>query len=185
MRRKAKVINFGIMYGMGASALAENLTVPRKEASVFLEEYRKQFPKLNTYLESVVTDAKKNGYTTTFFGRKRNLSKINSVIPFIRAMYERMAINAPIQGTAADIIKLAMIRTHETLHEQGLDTHVKLLLQIHDEIIFEAEEQYAQQATEIITQTMQQIIPESFVGKITIPPFLVSVSMGKTWAELK
>ncbi len=185
MRRQAKVINFGIMYGMGATALAENLGIPRKEASLFLEEYRKQFPILNTYLESVVRIAKDNGYTTTFFGRKRNLSKINSVIPFIRAMYERMAINAPVQGTAADIIKLAMIYTHNALQVQGLDTHAQLVLQIHDEIIFEVEEKYTEQVEKVITQVMEHIIPESLKGTLVIPPFLVSVSVGKTWAELK
>lgn len=185
MRRKAKVINFGIMYGMGATALSENLSVPRKEAQLFLEEYKKQFPVLNTYLESIVEFAKTHKYTETFFGRKRNFSKINSVIPFIRAMYERMAVNAPVQGTAADIIKLAMLQSHRVLHEHKLDVHAQLVLQVHDEIIFEVEEKYQKEVAELVERTMENIIPEDMKKDLIFPPFSTSVAFGKTWADLK
>ncbi len=185
MRRKAKVINFGIMYGMGATALSENLGVPRKEAQLFLEEYKKQFPGLNMYLESIVEFAKTHKYTETFFGRKRNFSKINSVIPFIRAMYERMAVNAPVQGTAADIIKLAMLHSRKILAEHKLDIHAQLVLQVHDEIIFEVEEKYQQEVAELIEKTMENIIPKNMKKDLIFPPFSTSVAVGKTWADLK
>ncbi len=185
MRRKAKVINFGIMYGMGATALAENLGIPRKEAQIFLEEYRKQFPTLNTYLESVVASAKQDTYTKTFFGRKRNLNKINSVIPFIRAMYERMAINAPVQGTAADIIKLAMIQVDAMIKKEKLENDVHLVLQVHDEIIFEVTEACVEKAIDTITSVMENVLPAKFKNDYTLPPFTVTVGTGKTWALLK
>jgi DNA polymerase-1 len=185
MRRRAKVINFGIMYGMGAGALAENLGVPRKEAQEFLEAYKKQFTILNSYLVSVIDFAKEHKYTTTFFGRKRNFNKINSVIPFIRAMYERMAINAPVQGTAADIIKCAMINVDTAIKKEHLDGAIRLVLQVHDEIIFEVIERDVERAKSCITKAMQDIIPDEFKKNYTIPPFSVTVAVGKTWADLK
>lgn len=187
MRRRAKVINFGILYGMGATALAQNLGVPRKEAQQFLEHYKASFPELNRYLENVLEDAKKNLFTKTFFGRKRNFKKIRSHLPFIRAMYERMAINAPIQGTAADVIKRAMINVEQQLVAENLQSDVRLVLQIHDEIIFEVKNELLARAQEIIVTAMEGVLSldRAQADNTVLPLLEVHVSTGTTWGELK
>ncbi len=186
MRRRSKVINFGILYGMGATALSQNLGVPRKEAQVFLEEYKAGFPTLAVYLEESLNFAKKNKYSVTLFGRKRNFKKIASPLPFIRAMYERMAVNAPIQGTAtADVIKRAMVQLDRTLTEKGIKQYVRLLLQIHDEIIFEVKDEYLTEATPLIISAMEGVLVCKETEGMQVPPLVIHVSTGKTWAELK
>jgi DNA polymerase-1 len=138
MRRRAKIINFGILYGMGVNALRENLGTDRKEAQIFYDNYFKQFPTIRDYLDSIKDFAKQNGYTITLFGRKRYFPAIKSPVPFIRAMAERMATNAPIQGTAtADIIKIGMKKADYALKDKKLDSQAKLLLQVHDELVCE------------------------------------------------
>ncbi len=187
MRRRAKVINFGILYGMGATALAQNLGVPRKEAQQFLEHYKASFPELHRYLENVLDDAKKNLFTKTFFGRKRNFKKIRSHLPFIRAMYERMAVNAPIQGTAADVIKRAMVHVEQQLVVENLQSDVRLVLQIHDEIIFEVKNELLPRAQEIIVTAMEGVLllDKMRADDIVLPLLEVHVSTGTTWDALK
>jgi DNA polymerase-1 len=186
MRRRAKVINFGILYGMGVNALKHNLGTDRKEAQIFYDNYFAQFPTIAAYLESIKNFAKQNGYTETLFGRKRYFPGIKSPIPFIKAMAERMATNAPIQGTAtADIIKIGMKRADDALKQAGLINEARLVLQVHDELIFEIKEDKVKKASKIIEDAMRDAVPSEFLeGKETVP-FLVSVSSGKTWGDIK
>lgn len=187
MRRRAKIINFGILYGMGSTALSQNLGVSKKEAQIFIDEYQKEVPILNTYLENIITEVKKEKYTRTFFGRKRNFQKIASPIPFIKAMYERMAINAPIQGTAADILKFAMVLVDTEIKKRNKTDVIRLVLQIHDEIIFEVDDAYLDEAQKIIEETMEQVLV-LHCGEHTdtqIPPLDVHVSVAKSMDLLK
>jgi len=186
MRRKAKVINFGILYGMGVNALKENLGSDRKEAQIFYDNYFAQFPTIADYLLSIKNFAKQNGYTKTLFGRKRYFPGIKSPIPFIRAMAERMATNAPIQGTAtADIIKIGMKRVDEALHRAGLIKDSKLILQVHDELVYEIKKEKVEEISKIIKQAMEDVIPLEFIKDINTVPLLVSVYFGKNWGDLK
>ncbi|GMQ95356.1 MAG: hypothetical protein BMS9Abin13_469 [Patescibacteria group bacterium] len=178
MRRKAKVINFGIMYGMGINALRANLGGTRAEAQEFYDNYFKAFPKIAAYFEGVKRTARKNGFTETLFGRRRYFEGINSSIPFVRAMAERQAFNAPLQGTAADIIKIAMKKADEGLKKEGLADKAHLLLQIHDELIYEVKEGAVKSAVRTVKDAMEHF-PE-------IPlPISVNVSVGEQWGEMK
>lgn len=177
MRRRAKVINFGIVYGMGVNALKDNLGSTRAEAQEFYDNYFTTFPKIAEYFEEVKSRAKKDGFTTTYFGRRRSFAGIKSAIPFIRASAERMAMNAPLQGTAADIIKIAMKKAHEGLAEAGLLKKAHLLLQIHDELLFEVEEGAVKKAREVIEYAMEHACEFPV-------PITVSVSEGGRWGEM-
>lgn len=186
MRRRAKIINFGILYGMGVNALKDNLGTDRKEAQEFHDNYFKQFPTIAAYLESIKDFAKKNGYTETLFGRKRYFPAIRSPLPFMRAMAERMATNAPIQGTAtADIIKIGMKRVEDDLEKEGLLEDVRLALQVHDELIYEIRGSKLKQAAIIIENVMKDVIPEEFLKDKESVPLLVSFGYGATWGDLK
>lgn len=185
MRRRAKVINFGILYGMGVNALKDALGTDRKEAQVFYDNYFIQFPQIQGYLDGVVEEVKKNGYSTTLFGRRRHFPGIKSPLPFIKAMAERMAINAPIQGTSADLIKIAMVRVDEYLKKEGLKDDVRLVLQVHDELVFEIKKNLDQMVLEKIASVMKECIPKEFVeGKKNVP-LEVHKSLGNNWGELK
>ena len=186
MRRKAKVINFGILYGMGVNALRANLGTERKEAQEFYDNYFAQFPTIYGYLESSKNFAKKNGYTETLFGRRRYFPGIKSSLPFIRAMAERMATNAPIQGTAtADIIKIAMKKVQDGLSNAGILDRTHLVLQVHDELIYEIKTELKDKAIKIIENEMTQVIPDEFLKGIESVPLCVSCNFGKTWGDLK
>jgi len=186
MRRSAKVINFGIIYGMGISALQKQLGTGRKEAQEFYDNYFKEFSTIRAYLESTKDFARKHGYTKTMFGRRRNFESINSKIPFIRAMAERMATNAPIQGTAtADIVKLAMIDIDREIKKTGLSQDVRLLLQVHDELIYEIKDSKIDEALDIIKNNMEKVFEHSFLKIIPEVPLIISADTGKTWLELK
>lgn len=182
MRRRAKVINFGILYGMGVNALRTNLGTSREEAKNFYDQYFKNFSTLAAYLERTKSDAAKNGYTETFFGRRRYFPGIRSKLPFIKAASERMAINAPLQGTCADIIKLAMVRVNDYLVEQSLTDKVFLILTVHDELVFEVEESVVDKVVPKIKDIMEHIVrPEDWNGL----PLIVNSSVGKNWGEMK
>ncbi|NVN97574.1 hypothetical protein HXX01_05125, partial [Candidatus Nomurabacteria bacterium] len=159
MRRRAKVINFGILYGMGVTALTANLNTNRKEAQIFYDNYFKQFPTIADYLESIKIFARKNGYTQTLFGRKRYFSAINSPLPFMKAMAERMATNAPIQGTAtADIIKIGMKNAEKELEKAGLLEDARIVLQVHDELVYEIKKEKLDKVVKIIKNGMIDVI---------------------------
>jgi DNA polymerase-1 len=182
MRRKAKVINFGIMYGMGVSALKQNLGTDRAEAQKFYDDYFNKFSGLASYLDAVKSDAVRVGYTETLFGRRRYFEGIKSKIPFIRAMAERMAINAPIQGTEADIVKLAMIKVNDYLTQENLLDKVVLLLQVHDELVFEMQADLVEKISPKIKELMENVVDlEKTKGVVC----QVEYKVGDNWGEMK
>ncbi len=197
MRRKAKVINFGIIYGMGISALRKNLVRPksdsdtrseevtREEAQKFYDNYFNQFSGLRDYLEKVKSFTLKNSYTETLFGRRRYFPNINSRIPFLKNMAERTATNAPIQGTAADIIKLAIKYVDEDLKVAGINSQVHLVLQIHDELVYEIEEGVLPQAEKIIKLAMEGVPQRSYLHYQTDIPLEVHSGFGDNLQEVK
>jgi DNA polymerase-1 len=186
MRRRAKVINFGILYGMGVTALRANLGTDRKEAQAFYDNYFAQFPSIAGYLESIKNFAKKHGYTETLFGRRRYFPGIKSNIPFMKAMAERMATNAPIQGTAtADIIKIGMKRAHDELVKAGIISGVRLVLQVHDELVYEIKEELLDQAKGLIENAMKNAIPNEFLENLEPVPLQVSSDTGRNWGAMK
>lgn len=186
MRRRAKVINFGILYGMGVTALQQNLGTTRAEAQEFYNNYFIQFPKIQAYLDGVIATAQKTKYTETLFGRKRYFPGLTSKIPFVRAMAERMAINAPIQGTAtADVVKLGMIKAEQALIDAKLQDKAKLVLQVHDELVYEVDTSVQSKVQKIVTEAMEHAIPEAFLKGREHVPLRVSVGVGSSWGELK
>lgn len=182
MRRKAKVINFGIMYGMGVNSLKVQLDSTREEAQKYLDEYFNKFSGLARYLENVKAETEKLGYTETFFGRRRYFEGMRSKIPFIRAMAERMAINAPIQGTEADLIKLAMVKIDEFIKKESLQEKVKLTLQVHDELVYEVAEDMADKVDKKIENIMETIIPKEKIKGIVLE---ANASVGNNWKEME
>jgi DNA polymerase-1 len=154
-RRTAKMINFGLLYGMEAFGLADRLGISREEAREHIDAYFSQFHHVKEYMSSVVTEARNQGYTTTLFGRRRYLPELKSDNFRIRQMGERMALNAPVQGTAADIIKAAMIDLDARLREERLAS--ALLLQIHDELILEVPEDEREIAEKLVVETMEGV----------------------------
>ncbi len=182
-RRRAKTINFGILYGMGVSALATALQVPRAEAQEFHDQYFAAFPTIKAYLDGVLKEATRRGYTTTMFGRRRPFQNLKSKIPFVKAMAERMAMNAPLQGTAADLVKKAMIAVDHAIRDAGLNNEVQLLLQVHDELIFEVADNpnVLKRAREIIKRAMESVHLATEGKEI---PLLVSYAEGKRWGSL-
>jgi DNA polymerase-1 len=182
MRRKAKVINFGILYGMGVNALVQNLGSDKKTAQNFYNTYFEKFPGLSSYLDGTKKFVEQNGYTETFFGRRRYFEGLKSKIPYIRAAAERMAINAPIQGTSADIIKIAMKKVDDFIVANNLEEKVFLILQIHDELIYEIAEDLKEEISPKIKRIMEEVMPiEDTLGV----PLIVEFESGKNWAELK
>ncbi len=180
MRIQAKVINFGILYGMGVNALKANLGSTREEAQKFYNEYFKTFSQLAKYLENIKKEASDKGYTETMFGRRRYFEGIHSKLPFIRAAAERMAINAPIQGTEADIIKVSMIRIHKRLGELGLLKDARLLLQVHDELVFEVRTPEVKKVARIAKEEMERVLSKEETKGV---PITTSAEIGKNWGE--
>jgi DNA polymerase-1 len=185
MRRKAKVINFGIIYGMGVTALRKNLGGTREEAQTFYNNYFNQFSGVRDYLERVKVFAEQNLYVETLFGRRRYFPNIRSRIPFLKNMAERTATNAPIQGTAADIIKLAIRFASEDLVQAKLADKVHLVLQIHDELVFEVEEEVLAKANQIIQNAMEQVLSRSYLQHKMVIPLLVHFNSGDNLGEIK
>ena len=177
MRRRAKVINFGIIYGMGINALKINLGCSREEAQIFYDEYFKDFKGMAEYVNNIKEIVRERGYTETLFGRKRYFPEINSPLEYIRKETERMAVNAPIQGTAADFIKIAMVRIDRELQDKRLKEKIRLLLQIHDELLFEIEENLIKEITPAIIEIMEGVYKDSV-------PIKVNVSMGNNWSDM-
>ncbi len=176
MRRFAKTVNFGIVYGMSAFGLAKNIGVTQKEAKKFIESYFRQYPGVKAYMETVKAEARRNGFITTLFGRRRYLPELASENKAVREAAERMAINTPIQGTAADIIKLAMIEVSRWLNQSALDA--KMLLQVHDELVIEALEKDAPLVASQVKKIMEGV---TMLGV----PLVVDTGIGANWAEAK
>jgi len=187
MRRKAKVINFGIIYGMGVLALRQNLGTSREEAQNFLNDYFATFSTLAAYLDRIKAETARKGYTETFFGRRRYFEGIKSKIPYVRASAERMAINAPIQGTEAVIIKLAMIKVDEYIRREKLENNVFPLLQVHDELVYEIRADGKEKVPpEKVVAEIEKIMQSVMDLKDTKGVALAShASIGNNWGELK
>ncbi|WP_038167150.1 DNA polymerase I [Verrucomicrobium sp. BvORR106] len=175
MRRTAKMVNFGIIYGISAFGLSQRLgNTSRTEAAQIIENYFKQYPGVKRYMEDIVTQARTLGYVETVVGRRRYLRDINSSNMSVRSATERVAMNAPIQGTAADMIKLAMVNVARSLKEGGFKT--RMLLQVHDELLFEVPADEVEKVKPVIEQGMREALPLKV-------PVLVEAGTGKTWLE--
>lgn len=174
MRRSAKAVNFGIVYGQGAFGLSKQLGTSQKEAAKFIETYFARYPKVTAYLDACKQEARKKGFSTTLFGRKRPIPEILNKNPMIRQGAERLAVNTPLQGTAADLIKLAMIAIDSEIDKRKLQG--KMILQVHDELIFEIPEKEVPVFEEIVKEKMEHVIALSV-------PIEVDMAVGKNWAE--
>ncbi len=173
-RSKAKAVNFGIAYGQGAFGLAQNLGIPRAEAKQIIDDYFAQFPGVRNYMDEMIGYCRTNGYIKTLMGRRRYLPDITSSNNTVRAHAERIAINAPMQGTAADIIKVAMVRIHQEIRQRRLKS--KLLLQVHDELVFDAHHQEADELKALVRERMEGAMQLAV-------PLVVDMGMGKNWLE--
>lgn len=175
-RRNAKAVNFGIVYGISSFGLSQDLSISRKEAAEYIKKYFETYPKIKEFLDKTVEDAKKDGYVTTLFGRRRPVPELSSSNFMQRSFGERVAMNSPIQGTAADIIKIAMIRVDQRLKEQGLRS--RIVLQVHDELLIEAHQDEVPQVSDILRNEMQKAADLSV-------PLEVDMHTGENWYEAK
>jgi len=174
MRRQAKAVNFGILYGMSAFGLAKQLNISRGEAKGFIEAYFEQFPTIQTFMDETLETARQQGYVETLLGHRMSVPDINSKNGMQRAYAERTAINAPLQGSAADIIKVAMIRLHQQLAEEAPEA--QLILQVHDELIVECPDSMVERVSHIMRETMQSAVTLNV-------PLTVDIGSGKSWFE--
>ena len=176
LRKRAKAVNFGILYGMGEYTLSEDLGISRAQAKRYIESYLAGFPSISKYLDDIKASARRDGYVTTLFGRRRRIAELESSNKNLQHFGERVAMNSPIQGSAADIIKIAMIRVAKELEDSGIDA--KLILQVHDELLIEARKDCAEQAYKILVNCMEEST------KLSVP-LDVEASIGDTWFDAK
>ena len=174
MRKRAKAVNFGIVYGIGGFSLAKDIGTSVGEATDYIKRYKMNYPEIDRYLDQVVKDAESDGYTTTAFGRRRYIPEINSSNGNMRAFGRRVAMNAPIQGTAADIMKIAMLKVNSALKAEGLDA--KIVMQVHDELVVEVRDDQVELCREIVRREMENAVSLSV-------PLTVDVTVGKNWLE--
>ena len=175
-RRNAKAVNFGIVYGISSFGLSQDLSITRKEAATYIEQYFATYPQVKTFLDKQVEDAKQNGYVTTLYGRRRPIPELKSSNFMQRSFGERVAMNSPIQGTAADIMKLAMIEVSRRIKEEGYKSRV--LLQVHDELVVEAVSEEKENLKTLLKETMESVVELKV-------PLIADVHEGKNWAEAK
>ncbi len=175
-RRNAKAVNFGIVYGISSFGLSQDLSITRKEAQEYIEQYFKTYPGIKNFLDTAVADAKEKGYAVTLFGRRRPVPELKSGNFMQRSFGERVAMNSPIQGTAADIIKIAMVRVHQELKKAKLDS--RLILQVHDELLIEAKEEELDQVKEILKREMMG------AAKLEVP-LEIDMHTGESWYDAK
>ncbi|HXP28568.1 MAG TPA: DNA polymerase, partial [Solirubrobacteraceae bacterium] len=176
MRSKSKMINYGIVYGLSDFGLADRLNIPRDEAKQFIDTYLERFPRVAAFIAETIEQAKQQSYVTTLWGRRRQIPELQARNYQVRTLGERLAVNTVIQGTAADIIKLAMVRTHAALAESKLTT--RLLLTIHDELLFEGPPEEADDARALVESEMCGVWDRE-------PPLAVDVGVGQNWLEAK
>jgi DNA polymerase-1 len=174
MRRKAKTANFGIIYGISVFGLAERLDIPRTEAKELIDGYFLTYPGVKAYIDESINIAKEKGYAETIYNRRRYLPDINSGNAIVRGYAERNAVNAPIQGSAADIIKVAMIRIFNRFEKEGLKS--KMILQVHDELNFSVPEDELSKVREIVLEEMENVV------KLSVP-MIADCGSGKNWLE--
>ncbi|MCI8589245.1 MAG: DNA polymerase I [Clostridiales bacterium] len=176
MRKRAKAVNFGIVYGISDFALAQDLGVTKKQAKDYIDSYMRTYPGVADYLNNVVEQAKEDGYVTTLFGRRRYIPELSAGKAMLRSFGERVAMNSPIQGAAADMMKLAMVKVHKALQEANLDAAI--ILQVHDELVIEANRECASLAARILQTEMENVMSLSV-------PLVAQTSIGETWYENK
>jgi DNA polymerase-1 len=176
MRSKSKMINYGIVYGLSDYGLADRLNIPREEAKAFIDAYLQRFPQVAAFIEHTIEQAKEDGHVTTLWGRRRQIPELRARNYQVRTLGERLAVNTVIQGTAADVIKLAMVRCHDALAAEGLDT--RLILTIHDELLFEGPPAEADAARVLIEREMCGVWDVE-------PAMAVDVGVGQNWLEAK
>ncbi|MBQ8309863.1 MAG: DNA polymerase I [Clostridia bacterium] len=176
MRKKAKAVNFGIMYGIGAFSLSDDIGVSRAEAQAYIDQYLAGYPGIDAYLKNTIRQGYEDGYVTTLFGRRRYIPELAGTNKMQQKFGERVAMNSPIQGTAADIIKLAMVRVHQRLSDSGLDA--RLILQVHDELLIESHRSCAAEAEQILKEEMENAVSYSV-------PMDVDIHVGNNWYEAK
>ena len=175
MRRKAKAVNFGIIYGQTRYGLASALNISPYEAQEFIDKYFKQYPKINSYITNTLIEAHEKGYVETLFGRKRYLKEeLNSRNAKIREFAERAAINAPLQGTSADLIKMAMVELDKNLKS----LRANILIQVHDELVLEVHNEDIDEVSKIVLQSME-------LGQPLSVPLDIGMKVGKSWMESK
>jgi DNA polymerase-1 len=174
MRKRAKAVNFGILYGMGEFSLAEDLKISRAKAKEYIDSYLASYPGINEYLHNVARDAREDGYVTTMLGRRRYIPELSSTNKNLQNFGERVARNSPIQGSSADIIKIAMINVDKALREHGKGA--KLLLQVHDELLIESPRECAEEILEILRTEMENAV------KLAVP-LKVDAHIGENWLE--
>jgi DNA polymerase I len=176
MRYLAKRINFGVLYGMGTYGLTRDTSLSHQDAQVFLERYWSRYPKIRQFMDETLQQARKTGFVMTLLGRRRYMPELTSSNGGVRQAAERAAINAPVQGTAADIIKIAMIRLHHELRARKLES--RMLLQVHDELLFEAPEAEIEELDALVRETMES----AFVMDV---PLRVETKHGRSWGEME
>ena len=176
MRKRAKAVNFGIVYGIGEFSLSDDLHISMKQAKEYIESYKASYPSVDAYLKDIVKEGYANGFVSTVYGRRRYIPELSGQNKMLKKFGERVAMNSPIQGTAADIIKVAMINVSRRLKEEGTDAH--LILQVHDELVIEANRSCASRASEILREEME--------NAISLPvPLSVELTVGNTWYDNK
>ena len=175
-RTSAKAVNFGIVYGISDFGLAEQIKVTKKEAKAYIEEYLRKYKGIKEYMDKIDQIAKEKGYVTTIFGRRRNIPELKSQNYMIRQFGSRAALNMPIQGTAADIMKLAMIEVNKKIEEYNLKT--KILLQVHDELLLEVPQEEKEKVTKMLKDSMENVV------KLSVP-LIAEVSEGYNWYSCK
>ena len=175
-RRNAKAVNFGIVYGISAFGLSQDLNISQKEAKEYIAQYYATYPGIKGFLDGLVAGAKEQGYVTTMYGRRRPIPELKSSNFMQRSFGERVAMNSPIQGTAADIIKIAMVRVHDRLKQEGLRS--RLILQVHDELLIEAYLEEVERVEQILREEMQQ------AASLKVP-LEVDMHRGENWYEAK
>ncbi len=183
MRNAAKAVNFGIMYGIGAYSLSQDIHVSMYKAKQYIENYQERFPRVTQFMKKTVDEATKNGYVTTYFHRRRPVPELTASNKKTQAAGVRIARNTPIQGTAADIIKMAMVRVYNRLREQ--EPEARLILQVHDELIVEAPEESATQIAQIMVEEMESVVRDAVPEGDFPTPLTAQVHMGKSWYEAK
>lgn len=178
VRRRAKAINFGIIYGISAFGLANQLGIARSEAGEYIKKYFERFPGIRDYMEATKAFARENGYVETIFGRRAHYPEIRSSNPSVKAFNERAAINAPIQGSAADIIRRAMVRIEPALEAENLSA--RMLLQVHDELIFEVDEAEIEKTLPVVVSVMENAAMPAISMKV---PLQVDARAADNWDE--
>jgi DNA polymerase-1 len=173
-RSQAKAVNFGIIYGQSAFGLAQNLNISRKEAKSIIDSYFEEYPTIKKYMETVVAEAREQGYVKTVLDRRRYLPDINSTNAIVRGYAERNAINAPIQGSAADVIKVAMVAVQKDIRERNLKS--KMILQVHDELVFDVHSDER--------ETLEKLVKESMEGALKLSvPLEVGYKIASNWLD--